>query len=99
MILGVWQNQENVNILDALLISLIAIIVVFMVLIIIILVTSFLEKGTHFVLSKKEIMPRKENEILESDPDAVVALLVASIDYHKETGKHPRVKSITKVEE
>ena len=94
-IFGVWANPESVNVLDALLIALIAILVVFAVLIIIIAITSGLEKGTQFALSKVQIMPRKENEILSNDEDAVAAVLTASIDFHKETGKMPRVKSIT----
>ncbi len=92
---GVWTNPESVGVVDALLIALIAILVVFAVLIIIIAITTAVEKATQFALSRVQIMPRKENEILSTDEDAVVAVLTASIDFHKETGKMPRVKSIT----
>ena len=96
---GVWGNSESVGIGDAFAISLIAILIVFLVLIIIILATSLVEKGSKFLLSKTTIMPKRENEILERDDDAVVAVLVATIEFHKQTGKSPRVKSITKVED
>ena len=43
-------------------------------------------------------MPRKENAILNDDEDAVVAVLVATIEFHKQTGKDARVLSIKKVD-
>ena len=92
-------NPETVSIPDALLISLIAIMIVFGALIFIIAITALIELATTTVLSKTSIMPRKENKILEEDKDAVVAVLVAAIDFHKETGKEARVNSITRWEE
>ena len=99
MVLGVWENPEAVGIPDALLISIVAILIVFSVLILIILITFLIEKLTSTVLAKTSIQPRKENEILKHDEDAVVAVLVATIDFYKETGKEARVNSITLMEE
>ena len=96
---GVWQNPESIGVPEALLISLIAIIIVFATLTIIILATTLFQKGLTFAEKKMSIMPRPENSILSSDEDAVVAVLVATIDFHRTTGKEPRVKSITQIEE
>lgn len=99
MILGVWTDWESIGIGEALLIALIAIVIVFAVLGIIIFVTFSFQKGIEVVERKTTIMPRKENEILSSDEDAVVATLVATIEYYKETGKDARIVSITRIEE
>ncbi|MBO6280511.1 MAG: hypothetical protein J6M95_02905 [Bacilli bacterium] len=99
MVLAVWNDWENIGIGDAFLIALIAIIIVFLVLAIIILITTVFQKGIEVVQSKTSIMPRKENEILNEDEDAAVAVLVASIEYHKETGKDARIKSIKRIED
>ncbi len=96
---GPLVNPETVTVPDALMISLIAILIVFGVLTLIILVTFLIEKITTTVLSKTSIQPRKENAILSTDEDAVVAVLVATIDFYKETGKEARVNSITLMEE
>ena len=92
-------NPETVSVPDALLISLIAILIVFGALVVIIAVTALIELATTTVLSKTTIMPRKENRILTEDKDAVVAVLVATIDFYNETGKEARVNSITLWEE
>ena len=99
MVLGVWENPDAIGIPEALLISIVAILIVFAVLILIILITFLVEKLTSTVLAKTTIQPRKENEILSHDEDAVVAVLVATIDFYKETGKEARVNSITLLEE
>ncbi len=96
---GVWQNIDELSILDSLLVSLIAILIVFLVLVIIILVTSGFEKATKIVIEKSAINPRKENAILAEDSDAVAAVLAATIDFHKATGKNPRVVSVKRIEE
>ena len=96
---AVWENSDSLNVLDALLVSLIATLIVFAVLAIIILVTSGFEKGTQVVIAHTAINPRKENEILAHDPDAVAAVLAATIDFHKQTGKNPRVVSVEQIEE
>ena len=99
MTLAVWKDWENIGIGDALLIALIAIVIVFLVLTIIILIVSAIQKGLDIVDRKTTIMPRKENEILSSDEDAVVAVLVATIEFYKETGKDARVISIKRMKE
>lgn len=99
MVLGVWENPENVNVVDALVIAIIAIFIVFLTLLIVILATAAFQKGTDVISAKTHINPRKENEILSHDDDAVVATLVATIEFHRETGKEPRVVSITQVQE
>ena len=43
-------------------------------------------------------LPKKENQILDEDPDAVIAALVAVIDFHKETGKDAEIISIKQIE-
>ena len=96
---GVWKNPESIGISDALLISGVAILIVFAVLILIITITGLIEIATSKVLAKTTIQPRKENAILKTDEDAVVAVLVATIDFYKETGQEARVNSITLVEE
>ena len=98
-LLGVWKDWENIGIGDAFLIALIAIVIVFLVLTIIILIVSAIQKGLDVVDRKTTIMPRKENEILSSDEDAVVAVLVATIEFYKETGKDARVISIKRMKE
>ena len=45
------------------------------------------------------INPKEENKILEEDEDAVVASLVATIEFNKETGKNARLKSIKRIDD
>ena len=49
--------------------------------------------------NKKNINPRIENKILNEDEDAVVATIVASMDYYKQTKKKARLISITREKE
>jgi len=98
-VFGVWGDTTNFGIVDALIVALIAILLVFLVLIIIILVTSGFQKGMETVQAKTKILPKKENKLLDEDPDAVAAALVAVIDFHKETGKDAEIISIKKVED
>ena len=90
---------EKFGFLDALVVTIIAIILVFLVLSLIILISSVFSKMTINIENKKYIKPRLENKILEEDEDAVVATIVASIDYYKETKKNARVVSVVKEEE
>ena len=99
MFLGVWQNPDTVNALDALLIALIAIVIVFLTLLIVIGATGVFQKSLDIVTKKTNICPRPENKILDKDEDAVVAVLAATIDFHKATGQDCRVVSITRIEE
>lgn len=99
ILVPIWTNWESIGVGEALLIALIAIVIVFLALTIIILITTGFQKGMEYIDKKTTIMPRKENEILNSDEDAVVAVLVATIEHHRQTGKDARVISIKKVEE
>ena len=99
MIYGVWGDITNFGIVDALIVALVAILLVFLVLTIIIIVTTLIEKGIDSVEAKTKILPKKENQILDEDPDAVVAALVAVIDFHREFKKDAEIISIKKVED
>ena len=90
---------ETFGILDAFIVAIISILIVFVVLTVIIAVTSSFSKAIIRIDNKKNINPRLENKILKEDEDAVVATLVASIDYYNETRKNSRLVSITKEED
>ena len=95
---GVWGSSD-VSVGEAFLIALVAIAIVFVTLLIVIGATALFQKGYDVVAKKTTISPRPENKILEDDPDAVVALLTATIDFHKETGKDSRCVSISRMKE
>ena len=99
LIFGIWGDVSGFTVVDSLVVALVAILLVFLVLTIIILVTTGIQKGMEAVEAKTKILPKKENEILDEDPDATVAALVAVIDFHKETGKDAEIISIKKVED
>lgn len=99
MVYGIWKDIESFSVVDSLIVALVAILLVFLVLTIIILVTSSIQKGMEMVEARTKILPRKENQILDDDPDAAVAALVAVIDFHKETGKDAEIVSIKKMED
>lgn len=87
------------ELVDSLIVALIATIIVFLVLIFIIWISSIFSKIIVSINSKKYINPRLENKILEEDEDAVVATIVASMDYYRETKKNARLVSIRCEEE
>lgn len=89
---------KDFSIIDALLISLIAIVLVFLVLVIIILITGGFSKILNKIDIKTQIQPREENKLLEEDNDAVVAALVATIDFHNETKQDANLVSIKRVD-
>lgn len=99
MLNAVWNDWENIGVGEAFLIALIAILIVFLVLGIIIFITYLFQKGIEIVEKNTQILPRKENAILNDDEDAVIAVLTATIEFHKETGKDARVISITRIED
>jgi len=99
MVYGIWKDIESFSVVDSLIVALVAILLVFLVLTIIILVTSSIQKGMEMVETRTKILPRKENQILDEDPDAAVAALVAVIDFHKETGKDAEIISIKKIDD
>ena len=98
MILGVWPTTD-ISIGEAFLIALVAILIVFMVLAIIIFVTWSMQKGMEKIEAKTNIMPREENKILSEDENAVVAALVATMEFYRETGKDVRIVSVKRIEE
>ncbi len=98
MVLGVWGSSD-VSIGEAFLIALVAILIVFCTLVVVILIVGAFQKGLHVIEAKTNILPREENKILSEDEDAVIATLVATIEFHKATGKEPRVVSIQRMEE
>lgn len=99
MVLAIWKNWENMNVGEALLVSLIAIIIVFSVLVIIIFITWLMQQGMEKIDAVTNILPREENNILSEDENAVVAVLAASLEFHRETGKEVRVVSVKKIED
>ena len=99
MFLAVWENWEAMNVGDAFLVALIAIVIVFLVLAIIIFITWSMQKGMEKIDASTNILPRDENKILSEDQNAVVAALVASMEFYRETGKEVRIVSIKRIED
>lgn len=91
--------KENFELIDSLVVALIATLIVFAVLAAIIVITNIFSKAIIKVDQKKNIHPRVENKLLDEDEDAVVATIVASMDYYNETKKNARLVSITKEED
>lgn len=89
-------NRNNMG--QVLLISLIAILIVFTILVIIIAVCSAASKTIEVVDKKTKILPKEHNKLLETDDDAVVAALVATIEFNKETKKDARLVSIKRID-
>ena len=98
-VLAVWPSNEPVNVGNALLIAVIAIFIVFLVLSIIIFVTWLLQKSMEKINAKTNILPKEENKILSEDENAVVASLVATMEFYRETGKDVRIVSIKRIED
>lgn len=99
MFLAVWTNWESMNVAEALLVAVIAIFIVFLVLAIIIFITWSMQKGMEKIDASTNILPRDENKILSEDQNAVVAALVASMEFYRETGKEVRIVSIKRIED
>lgn len=89
---------EVLDMPTTLIISLLAVVIVFSVLLIIIFVSGGFSKSIEIIDKKTKILPREENKILEDDEDAVVASLVATIEFHKETKQNARLKSIKRID-
>ena len=98
MVLAVFKDG-NITIGEAFLIAAIAILIVFLVLGVIIFVTWAMQKGMEKVDAATNILPREENKILSEDPNAVVAALVATMEFYRETGKDVRIVSVKRIEE
>lgn len=89
---------DSPSVTTAIIISLICIAVVIGILALIIGICSGIFSGVDYVDRQIHIRPKKENKILESDEDAVVALLTATIDFQKETGENARCISIRRID-
>jgi len=87
------------NMTDALLASLFAILMVFLILALIIFISWLFTKGIQKYEITTQIKPRPENEILNTDEDAVIASLVATIEFNKETGKDAHLVKIERVDD
>ena len=98
-VLAVWTDWEHLTIGQAFLVALVAILIVFFVLAIIIFFTFLLQKSMEKIDAKTNILPREENKILSEDENAVVAALVASMEFYRETGKEVRIVSIKRIED
>ena len=98
MVLAVFKDG-NISIGEAFLIAAIAILIVFLVLGVIIFVTWALQKGMEKIDAATNLLPREENKLLSEDPNAVVAALVATMEFYRETGKDVRVVSIKRIED
>ena len=99
MFLAVWKDWDKMTIGESFLVALVAILIVFIVLAIIIFVTWLMQKGMEKIDAKTNILPRDENKILSEDENAVVAALVATMEFYRETGKDVRVVSIKRIED
>ena len=99
MFLAVWKDWDKMTVGEAFLVALVAILIVFMVLAIIIFVTWIMQKGMEKIDARTNILPRDENKILSEDENAVVAALVATMEFYRETGKDVRVVSIKRIED
>ena len=98
-VLAVWPSDEPVSVGNSILIAVIAIFIVFLVLSIIIFITWLLQKSMEKINAKTNILPREENKILSEDENAVVAALVATMEFYRETGKDVRIVSIKRIED
>ena len=99
MFLAVWDNWESMNVGEAILVAIVATLIVFLVLSIIIFITWLFQKGMEKIDAKTNILPKEENKILSEDENAVVAALVATMEFYRETGKDVRIVSIKRIED
>lgn len=90
---------QEFGIIDSLIVTLISVVIVFLVLAIIIAIAGIFSKGINAIDYRRNINPRPENSLLNEDEDAVVAVLIATMDYHRETKKDARLVRITRIEE
>lgn len=88
---------ETIDFGTALFIAFAAILIVFLILIIIVFVSG----GASIIVRKTEarnnINPRPENALLEKDEDAVVASIVATIEFNKEFNTDARLVKIERI--
>lgn len=87
---------------EGLTIAIVSIIMVFVVLLLIIVLTDLVSKIAS--KEKKEVIKQEKavtnnhlNKLDLNDDDAIVACLIAAIDYREKTGKHIEILSVRKV--
>ena len=95
---GFLGTLDKTKIGEVLLVSGLAILIVFTILALIILICGGFSKGIEIVNKKTNILPKEENKLLEKDEDAVVASLVATIEFNKEFKKDARLVSIKRID-
>ena len=86
------------GIVDALLVSVLAIVIVFGILAAIIGVTSGIQVANDKINYATKVNASEENKILNEDKDAVVATLVATIDYQREFNTDVKVTSVERID-
>lgn len=87
-------DGKNTSLGEGAILALVAIVLVFLILGIIILITA----GVNKLVSKFEKKAEsKDTKLLETDNDAMVASLVASIDYQNETKKDVKVVNVKEI--
>jgi len=91
--------SRDISVPESLLVSLLAILIVFGVLALIIGATSGIQAINDKINYATKINPSPENKILEEDKDAVVATLVATIDYQREFNTDVQVNSVELIDE
>ena len=91
--------SRDISVPESLLVSLLAILIVFGVLALIIGATSGIQAINDKINYVTKINPSSENKILEEDKDAVVATLVATIDYQREFNTDVKVNSVELIDE
>ncbi|MBO7614332.1 MAG: OadG family protein [Bacilli bacterium] len=91
--------DPNIGVPESLLVSLLAILIVFGVLALIIGATTGIQAINDKINYVTKINPSPENKILEEDKDAVVATLVATIDYQREFNTDVKVNSVELIDE
>lgn len=96
--LRIFLNRD-ISVPESLLVSLLAILIVFGVLALIIGATSGIQAINDKINYATKINPSPENKILEEDKDAVVATLVATIDYQREFNTDVQVNSVELIDE
>ena len=84
------------NIIDALFVTIISVAIVFIVLVLIIAISSIFSQIIMKIEKKNKINARIENKLLDEDEDAVVATIVASMEFYNETKTHPRVVGVSR---
>lgn len=96
---------SNNGLLDGALVALMTMVFVFLILAVIVLITYYVGKGINKASEKasnkkvieKVAQPTTNNPLDLTDEDAVVASLVASIDYRAKTKKDIKVVSIKEI--